>query len=563
MSVNIQEAINHMKHKDYIKAYNIANEILATDVSCTNSMNILSSIACNNSDFDTALKWMKKAIELSPTSYIYHNNLANIYNKLNDFENAELYYKKSFTINNKYIEGQNNLASLYYRLGKFNEAINIYYKVLLIRPDCGHVHYNLGLIFIKQKKYTFAIKQFNNVISIAPNFIQARHQIGNLHLLQGNYKEAMQHYLYIIEDFPDHLDTLNNLGVVSIKLQQNQEAINYFTKVISLDENNLDALNNIAGVFLNNYLYENALKYYKKLIKIDSNSSEYWQNLGICFMSLGKLDEALSSLQHVLLLDNVNKDALLNISIIYIRNKEYDMAKNTLNKVLSLQQDNQYASYLLSSLNGNIPDRAPNEYVRHLFDNYALYYEAQMLNILHYSMPNIINEFFNKNNLHSFESILELGCGTGLCGGALSSFTNHLVGIDISKQMIKEAEKKNIYHKLICDEITTRLIHQSLPKFSMIAAFDVFNYFGKLDYIFKTCHSKLDDGGLLIFSIEKNHNKPICLQKNARFSHSIEYINTITSSLWENIDTYSVSARKQDDKPVDMYVIILKKISII
>ncbi len=43
-----------------------------------------------------------------------------------------------------------------------------------------------------------------------------------------------------------------------------------------------------------------------------------------------------------------------------------------------------------------------------------------------------------------FERALDLGCGTGLVGEALNSFTRHLTGVDLSPRMLRKAQPKGL-----------------------------------------------------------------------------------------------------------------------
>ena len=59
-------------------------------------------------------------------------------------------------------------------------------------------------------------------------------------------------------------------------------------------------------------------------------------------------------------------------------------------------------------------------------------------------------------------SIVDLGCGTGLFGMEIKQFCNHLEGIDLSEKMLYQAMKKDIYNKLIKEDILNYLSNASL-----------------------------------------------------------------------------------------------------
>ena len=58
-----------------------------------------------------------------------------------------------------------------------------------------------------------------------------------------------------------------------------------------------------------------------------------------------------------------------------------------------------------------------------------------------------------KKEYGSFKKTIDLGCGTGISGSAFKEYTDYIVGVDISNEMISIARKKNIYDELILGEI--------------------------------------------------------------------------------------------------------------
>jgi len=84
--------------------------------------------------------------------------------------------------------------------------------------------------------------------------------------------------------------------------------------------------------------------------------------------------------------------------------------------------------------------RSDPGYVRHLFDQFAADYDTRMLEQLGYAAPVILAELAalvmpGREALR----ILDLGCGTGLCGTAFRARAARLDGIDLSPGMIEKA----------------------------------------------------------------------------------------------------------------------------
>lgn len=53
-----------------------------------------------------------------------------------------------------------------------------------------------------------------------------------------------------------------------------------------------------------------------------------------------------------------------------------------------------------------------------------------------------------------FTRCLDLGCGTGLSGQAISTISDCIVGVDLSPAMVRRATEKNVYRRLLVGDIT-------------------------------------------------------------------------------------------------------------
>ena len=52
---------------------------------------------------------------------------------------------------------------------------------------------------------------------------------------------------------------------------------------------------------------------------------------------------------------------------------------------------------------------------------------------------------------------LDAGCGTGLCGPLIATCVDHLIGVDLSANMLDQARRHNVYQELIKGELTEYL----------------------------------------------------------------------------------------------------------
>jgi predicted TPR repeat methyltransferase len=206
-------------------------------------------------------------------------------------------------------------------------------------------------------------------------------------------------------------------------------------------------------------------------------------------------------------------------------------------EALKLGPEDPYVRHLVVA-SGATPDakRAPEDYVRTLFDGYADRFESHLL-ALGYDIPGAIrNILLNHPRIMagmSLSPVLDLGCGTGMVALAigdlpLTSFT----GIDLSPRMLAHAKAKRLYAELREGDIVTELAtHEA--SWPLILAADVICYFGALEELIDLIHKRLQPGGWFIFSVEEilpDHdgimpgNGRWALQRQGRYAHAEHYV---------------------------------------
>lgn len=560
----LQKAYDFHRKGELDQAKKIYQEVLEIDSNNFSANHMMGMLAAQQKNMHVAIEWFKKALSIKPDMPHVHNNLANAYMALEAYDKAEQHYKIAISIDSTYHEAYHNLATLYYKQLKLDEAILHYGKVLEFQPDHVQTHYNLGLLFLKQKKIDEAIRQFNNVINIAPHMLEPYHQLANLYLLKEEYEKARAYYQEVLNIDPEHTDTLVNLGVLNIKLNKPQLAIDYFTKALAIDIDNFEARNNIAALFMQHNRHENALRHYKHLLKLSPNHIEAHYNIAVAYMALGHLDEALEHYYCVLNMNSQHQDAITNLGAVYLKKGYVEKAIEKFQQVLTINPHNSTVRYMLSAIKGNSTDEtAPLEYVKNLFDNYALYYDKHMQETLNYQLPYHFRKAYNDvygNNRGMHLNFLDLGCGTGFGAEVFRDLGLKMYGVDLSEHMLKIAETKKLYHCLTAQDVVEYLI-QSSDSFDIIVALDVLGYLGKLEDLFVNVYRRLNMNGCFIFSVEKSDVYPYQLNPTMRFSHHTEYIKKCLTSL-NFIVAYqqSVVARQQDQKNVEVEIYLIKKI---
>ncbi len=354
------------------------------------------------------------------------------------------------------------------------------------------------------------------------------HQSGELTKAIGAYKK-------ILLCHSDADLVLYNLGLALYDDKQYMAAVESFTRAVEFNHNDPDYWFNLALAYKQMGNCNSAIGCYKKAAELSPQDADIFYNMGCCCQEGGFAEKAIKEYKTCLDIDENHLSALNNLAYLEHKRGNFSEAKRLYSRIIFLNPEHRSSSYMLKALSGEEVDAPPAEYVSQLFDAYSRSFEDDLLGKLGYKLPELILEILKSD--HGLEgqslAIVDLGCGTGLCGLALKDFCYNMVGVDISAGMTGEAEKKNIYDELVVAELV-EFLQKYDKKTDIFVAADVLNYLGKLEAIFTRVSSLLSRGGAFIFSVELagddfswQEEQKYILQKNGRYIHNPAYIESL------------------------------------
>jgi predicted TPR repeat methyltransferase len=170
-------------------------------------------------------------------------------------------------------------------------------------------------------------------------------------------------------------------------------------------------------------------------------------------------------------------------------------------------------------------------YVRRLFDQYAGRYDVALTEHLRYRGPTLLlaavkSAVERLGRLMHFESLLDLGCGTGLAGQAFRPFAARLVGVDLSAAMIARAETKGDYDRLVVGNLAAFLSDEiaKAAKYDLALAADVFVYVNDLAPVLADIARVLAPRGVVAFTVETHSGAGVTLLPTLRFAYGEPYL---------------------------------------
>ena len=221
-----------------------------------------------------------------------------------------------------------------------------------------------------------------------------------------------------------------------------------------------------------------------------------------------------------------------------------------------LMPGDQYLAHLAATAGATAPDRASDDYVRHLFDGYAAAFEQSLLG-LGYRAPGLIMHLVEELlPAGPLGAVLDLGCGTGLVGVVLHDrLGNGLRGVDLSGAMLAEAGAKGVYTSLEQADIAGWLARDT-ERYQLVIAADVFCYFGALADTLTAIRPRLLPDGLLIFTVEAGATGSWELLSSGRYRHGAAGLRVaLTQAGLEVVAMRSEVLRQENGQPLDGFLV--------
>jgi predicted TPR repeat methyltransferase len=246
---------------------------------------------------------------------------------------------------------------------------------------------------------------------------------------------------------------------------------------------------------------------------------------------------------------------------------EFEKAAKAYEKVLALDpEDHGGAAVRIASMGfGETPPKAPDAYVETLFDQHAAAFEAILVDQLEYCVPLLVRERIQALGLGPFQKLLDLGCGTGLTGGALRDICGEMVGLDLSENMVEIAHEKDLYETLYVAEAADFLEDNEDGPFDIVTATDVLPYLGHLEELFFGVADNLDAGGHFFFSSETLApatlaGRDFMVGPHQRFAHSEGYVRrSLESAGFAVVELRDITVRLEDGAPIAGHLVTARK----
>lgn len=461
-----------------------------------------------------------------------------------------------------------------------------------LREICAGPHadaeswFFLGVVSGMQGDAAGAENCFRKALVLMPGFLPARFNLGIALRDQGRLDEARIELEAVVAAQPAYAEASNALGYVYVRLERAGDAERCFRAALASNPAFPEALTNLGNVLASQERWSEGMEFYRRALRVAPGYADAALNLGRAMVAQGHLEEAIAAYRAVIASNDANVEAHTELGMALVRAGRAQEAAGEFRVVLAIRPDHAearqflaellrgvlrekpddvMARYLLDALSsGPNPQIAPAEYVTRLFDEYSESFDKELVGKLHYRVPEALHHavktaFAERQVL----DVLDLGCGTGLCGALFRPLARTLTGVDLSPKMVAKARDRGVYDHLEVGELGATLRECDQQSLDLVLAADVFVYIGDLAPVFEAAARVLRPEGLFAFSVEAanaQEGESYVLRQTGRFAHAHAYIGLLARRFGFNpVSSDRLCTRLDGGKPIDGEIHVLQR----
>ncbi len=454
------------------------------------------------------------------------------------------------------------LTALHGMSGSNDEAEVCCRKVISLHPSLHAAHNNLGTILKSKGRLDEAAACYRRALSLAPNDASAASNLATLLRETGDKDGALAQYQNALRIKPDFAEAYSNLGALLQDIGRINEALQAYQRAVHLQPSSPVWLFNFGCGLREAGRMDESARVFQRALQIDPHNARIWDGLSHTQLELRQFNEARASGLRAIELDPNLVEAYLHAGVALQSLQQIPEAAELYQRALAIDPGNETASYFLAIMGvDKAPDKSPADYVTKLFDGYAETFDDSLVNKLEYRTPTLLHQLAGRH----FDAsqcrldIIDLGCGTGLCGPLFRPLAGRLVGVDLSSKMVTKARARQVYDELLVDDLIPPLL--SNPQgFDLVLAADVFVYIGDLGPVFAASTAALRPGGLFMFSTEKDTSvQDFVLRSSGRYAHGMQYVIALAaSSGLAVVSAEDVMLRKEGGADIQGNVYVMK-----
>ncbi len=559
-------------------AEELARDVLTVSPTNGDALYLLGLIAYRAGALEPAEKLLYDAVKLYPKQENYALALASVLQKEGRLDEALSFYSK-------YPQNAAAVAQegyIYLQKGQNDFAFSAFQKAITLDQSCLTALIGQALIFRKEGRHSEALNILEKAYQVG-NSAELDYQFSVQNRLCQNEKKALQ-YIESALTKEQPAAFYNEKGLILEKLNDWAGAQKAYETAVQVNQYAPDSFANLGNLWLKQKEFRVAEDYYKKALALDETFLNAHHNLAVALCAQGRKAEGLEHYREALLIDKTHIPSLYNLAMLLEETGDFEEAAGLYFNILALKAQPPAVEFRIESTLAALYEQGkeaqkeavrfakgwvkhfPNSivakhtlnaltheaedetsafaYAKTLYEAFADTYDEKMKDLKAAALNETLH-YLNAVPLKNLGTVLDLGCGTGLLGAGLSKPFEKLIGVDLSKEMLKKAEQKNIYSRLIEKEVSA-FLKTDTHHYHFIIAIELSGYLPSLESFISLVRERTAPNGLFVFSIENGTTAKGELSAQGRYLYAPKTVEKLMrENKFQVTETKEIALRKE------------------
>lgn len=378
----------------------------------------------------------------------------------------------------------------------------------------------------------------------------------------GDVQSAFKALRHSVAMAPEWWPGLLELALLLARQSQWQEAVEVVERALTIAPQNLQVLSEAINITHRAGHLARAVQHVRQGLELAPGHVALRRLLARDLTQMAQYAEALEVWGALIDENPQDTEALVGrVQTLVSAGQPHQAIQDTI-ALLALAPGNTVYAYYNTVAHGNTPSHPPLALIQSLFDGMAAQYNQQVGSGPRYQLSRQVADHILARYPDKKLHLLDLGCGTGLLGRLLGRLEGALIGVDLSRGMIDQALRHNVYHRFHHSNLLDVLEETPVASFQVIAALDVFSYTGDLQKAIPNAQRLLVPGGQLMFSCEaaSEDGRDLVLLSSVRYAHKRSHVEALCRAAgFDTVEVQDTVLRHENHEPVHGFVVVAHK----
>eukprot|EP00826_Nyctotherus_ovalis_P059859 TRINITY_DN8361_c0_g4_i1.p1 TRINITY_DN8361_c0_g4~~TRINITY_DN8361_c0_g4_i1.p1 ORF type:complete len:321 (+),score=86.17 TRINITY_DN8361_c0_g4_i1:1391-2353(+) len=221
--------------KKHVDLCTLSNQVLKVSLFSPEAWCAVGNLFSLQKEHETALKYFKRAIQLSPHCAYAYTLSGHEYAANEDFDNARKCYQKAISCDERHYNAFWGMGNICLRQEKYDQAIQYFRHAIKINSKSSVLHTYLGMTYFHNKQPNEALTCFERAEKLDPENPLNKYQKATVLLSMNKLTEALGVLEELRVKVPKEAPIHVLIGKIHKKMGNKDKALAHFNMAMDLD----------------------------------------------------------------------------------------------------------------------------------------------------------------------------------------------------------------------------------------------------------------------------------------------------------------------------------------